>query len=372
MKGKICIQEVEKDYATNIPCFIISVPIYKLDSDNIVGVLCDIMTEEELKQQIELPVLGGLARFHIIDSDGNILILSDKADKNGNPNNFINNDFEEVFEYNELLANLKEGKKGSFGFKLHNSESQFVTYQPININDWFLLLIAPTSILFEKQRNIQFATILFTCVAIGVIFFLWSLTSMIKRKSEIEINKLAFYDSLTGAYNYEKFRLEFEKRKDIFSSSYALAILDITNFRLLNNIFGVTVGDWILKNLYELIRDNIMPKELYCRISDDKFLLLIKCSDKEETLNRLINFFNVVEDSTFKFEKLHYRIVCRCGVYQLDSKDSDISLQTLVDYSIEARESISAKKHSSVAFFDDKLLIKLEQKTKSHNICILL
>ncbi len=135
LAGKIAIEAFKKDFKTNVPSFTISVPIYA-DSDSAVhGILCGIISEAELQKQVELPVFGGLARFHIIDSNGNILILSKYADTAGNPDNFLDNDFEQTYSYDAFLANLKAGKRGSFGFKLPGSAEQFVTYQPLAIND---------------------------------------------------------------------------------------------------------------------------------------------------------------------------------------------------------------------------------------------
>lgn len=201
-------------------------------------------------------------------------------------------------------------------------------------------------------------------VVVVIILFLFSLISILKRNTKKEINYLAFHDQLTGSFNYTKFKREFEKKKDVFSSRYALALFDIYNFRAVNAIFGYEAGDRVLRSIYGLIKSRVTPNELYCRFAEDKFLLLLECPERGYMLNRLETFFRIAENTIFSSDTMDYRITCRCGLYELKPDDEHKSFQTLSDCAFEARENIINISHSTASFFDEKLQQRLDRKNK--------
>lgn len=75
-----------------------------------------------------------------------------------------------------------------------------------------------------------------------------------------EAEKLAETDPLTNIYNRRKFSellgLEME-RVERYNRSLAVILLDIDHFKRINDTFGHDAGDYILKKISRLIRENI-------------------------------------------------------------------------------------------------------------------
>ena len=80
---------------------------------------------------------------------------------------------------------------------------------------------------------------------------------------------------------------------------------DIRKFKLINDLFGIEMGDRTLRYVYEVLKQNLEEGEFLCRTAADNFCLLLHNTDKRKIINRLsvmahdINRFN--EDQERKY-----------------------------------------------------------------------
>jgi diguanylate cyclase (GGDEF)-like protein len=75
-----------------------------------------------------------------------------------------------------------------------------------------------------------------------------------------QLEKLAITDGLTGLYNYRYFskRLEQEtERARRYKRDLSLVLIDLDNFKMVNDIFGHTKGDEVLVEISQIIIDNV-------------------------------------------------------------------------------------------------------------------
>lgn len=95
---------------------------------------------------------------------------------------------------------------------------------------------------------------------------------------------LAFHDSLTGLPN----RALFQRRLDELTSgespdSFALALLDVDEFKLTNDTLGHDAGDAVLRTFAERLTSTTRPRDLVARLGGDEFaLLLMGMNDPEQ------------------------------------------------------------------------------------------
>ncbi len=100
---------------------------------------------------------------------------------------------------------------------------------------------------------------------------------------------LAYVDDLTGLYNrrYFRERLLAEKRKaDRESSSFGLAMIDLDNFKPVNDLYGHLTGDKVLSQVGQLLRNSIRPRDVLCRYAGDEFVVIFP-EIKEDGLVRV-------------------------------------------------------------------------------------
>lgn len=91
------------------------------------------------------------------------------------------------------------------------------------------------------------------------------------------IEFLARHDSLTGLLNRTAFVEEVSAACDpLVGDAFALLLIDLDNFKGVNDDFGHAVGDHVLRSVAERIRATIRPTDLSARIGGDEFAVLLR------------------------------------------------------------------------------------------------
>ena len=97
-----------------------------------------------------------------------------------------------------------------------------------------------------------------------------------------QLEELASRDPLTGAYNRRFFEEELGKslarnRRD--DEPFAVALLDIDDFKAINDSFGHTIGDAVLTLLVVRLNELIRPTDSLVRFGGDEFGLILSRTD---------------------------------------------------------------------------------------------
>lgn len=125
---------------------------------------------------------------------------------------------------------------------------------------------------YKNDFIIQFGAIL--AAAVGLSFIIARLMA--------RPVYLAFHDSLTGLKNRAAFEEAFKKRLDKNSEGQALMMIDLDNFKSINDRLGHREGDRILKLAATTIKDVAGHKNIAARVGGDEFIVLLSEIDKAE------------------------------------------------------------------------------------------
>ena len=118
----------------------------------------------------------------------------------------------------------------------------------------------------------------------SVIFYLrcgGRLSSIIARLVAKPIY-LAFHDSLTGLKNRAAFDEEIKKRLAKKHGSVALMMIDIDNFKTVNDSLGHGEGDRILCLAAATIQDITDPSHVVARVGGDEFVIILSKINERE------------------------------------------------------------------------------------------
>lgn len=106
---------------------------------------------------------------------------------------------------------------------------------------------------------------------------------------EEELREKADKDPLTGLYNRSSAIEKIEdclKNEEIYPGSvHAYMIMDIDNFKTLNDTLGHQVGDKALQDVAGILTYHFRQYDIVCRLGGDEFLVFLK-NIPEEVLDR--------------------------------------------------------------------------------------
>jgi len=192
-----------------------------------------------------------------------------------------------------------------------------------------------------------------TAIAIGFFlsFILWQYNyTNITQKKLIEIQQkhleqLAYYDPLTGLPN-RRFLEELVKREYALMRRHGhetvIIILDIDNFKNINDTYGHPVGDNVLKQLADLLRNNVRESDTVSRFGGEEFIILMPKTSLEGGYVFAERLRKIIMDEIFTAGALTLRITASFGVSSL----RDINSKTLEDYYFLADKALYLAKKS--------------------------
>jgi diguanylate cyclase (GGDEF)-like protein len=99
-----------------------------------------------------------------------------------------------------------------------------------------------------------------------------------KERAEGEVQRLATMDPLTGAYNRRTFHEIAERelaRARRAGQPLSIVMLDIDNFRAINDKHGSKVGDEVLQRFTDLLRSALRKEDMLVRFGGDEFVVLL-------------------------------------------------------------------------------------------------
>jgi len=152
-------------------------------------------------------------------------------------------------------------------------------------------------------------------------------TQNMKRINE-QLKNQAYTDPLTGLYNRRQFNEISEKIMTLNidrRSQGSLIILDIDNFKNVNDTYGHTVGDKVLINLSNILKKILRNDDVCVRYGGEEFVLVLPFTDKNNAIFLADKIRMRIEEAKVKFdanESLNYTI--SLGVTSILPTDKDI------------------------------------------------
>lgn len=102
-----------------------------------------------------------------------------------------------------------------------------------------------------------------------------------KENAMKEIKRLAYHDHLTGVYNRRYLDETFKKLNEDKNKPLALILGDINGLKLVNDTYGMNIGDQLIIQSVNLMKEIIPKNSLLARIGGDEFMILIPNADEK-------------------------------------------------------------------------------------------
>ncbi|MCX2898832.1 GGDEF domain-containing protein [Pseudomonas mandelii] len=140
--------------------------------------------------------------------------------------------------------------------------------------------------------------------AMAIMLIALSMTGTERYRREKRMARLAARDPLTALYNRRALEVRSPRllREVASTRPGALLLIDIDNFKLVNDLYGHTAGDRLLVTLSEIIRSVLPDGALAARLGGDEFVIVLNNASSERIVglgSTLRDQFQQVAAQTF-------------------------------------------------------------------------
>lgn len=223
-----------------------------------------------------------------------------------------NNDFGKVFEnnilftYSKIYPNIRSDK-----------------------NYYWIVFTKSDLSKYEYENNIDFFQRILLLTAIALLLSVMYSNSKYSEYEHSRIltekNKELFHnstiDKLTDIYNRNHLIVLFEKE---FSKSLRhnldliCLIIDLDSFKMVNDTYGHLTGDYVLKTVAKLVKENIRNEDIFGRYGGDEFFLILPQTSLDEGKKVAEKIKNKIKEYTFKTKDITFNISFSVGISKLD------------------------------------------------------
>lgn len=180
------------------------------------------------------------------------------------------------------------------------------------------------------------------------------LLAQLKKRFNFEKN-WARTDNLTGALNGRGFRDKLEFTLPFAArtkTSFAIAFIDLDNFKKVNDTMGHAVGDLILKRTVATMKKHLRETDYLGRMGGDEFIIFLPATDESGAQIVLKNMREkLLEEAINENWHIGYSI----GVLTLNPNDTPVPhYQDLVNYADKLMYNVKNSGKNNIIFKDYK------------------
>jgi diguanylate cyclase (GGDEF)-like protein len=185
--------------------------------------------------------------------------------------------------------------------------------------------------------------IIWTSIAFIDAFFAFRCGMMIK-----DLHILAYTDKLTELYNRRFFvgkmvdEMKKLKHNDL---GISLLMIDVDNFKIVNDTYGHIAGDLVLKELADIIKPNIRVRDTITRFGGEEFAIILPQTNKERAIIVAEKIRNLVANHVFRFKEDERNVTISIGVVSVRDQ---VDTQLLIDLADRALYKAKERKNAVV------------------------
>ena len=167
----------------------------------------------------------------------------------------------------------------------------------------FLLLIADFtySIIFFNENSGDFTVYRIIWPVIAALLLFIYLFVILKE------NKTDYLTGLDNRYSFFEFVHKFTRNKK--GKSLIIAMIDILNFKSINETYGNLEGDIALRNMAQIIKFCVRKTDFAARYGGDEFVLAVRTEkgidDLMDKINESLNLYNINNGKPYKIKIIY-------------------------------------------------------------------
>ena len=213
---------------------------------------------------------------YFVDTTGRITLTGAQGGPQGTK---VGDSLADIPGLSDMLEKLPSPQSGRFEYQEHGRE-HFLNVRYIPELEWYLFADKHDKALAGIRQGLYINLLL--CLLVTAIVL--TLVSLAIRRYQQRIAALATTDVLTELPNRRGFDILAEQalqEAQREQSPLCAVLLDLDNFKLINDEHGHLAGDEVLQRFARQLRDKLRQSDILCRWGGEEFILLLKNTDRQ-------------------------------------------------------------------------------------------
>ncbi|MCV6589287.1 MAG: diguanylate cyclase [Marinobacterium sp.] len=270
--------------------------------------------------------------IYFVDQQGLIKLHSQQTDMRGLS-------IKEQPGINAIAPALLKQQHSTFTYE-KDGELMLLTSRYLPELKWYLLIE-----LKESEAIAPIRQSLFMNMAIGTLVVLVIATVIASTINgfHLRLEQLASTDKLSGLGNRQYFDQSLAQAFQYYQRNqqpFSLILLDIDHFKRINDQYGHSTGDAVIRQISQRIGDQIRSSDILCRWGGEEFAVLARdCTTEQavqlaEKIRQNIEATPILDEDSHSEYKAAIQITLSAGVSQTQPKDTSSQLFSRADQAL--------------------------------------
>lgn len=179
----------------------------------------------------------------------------------------------------------------------------------------------------------------------GLVWMPFVIQMVISTICGILIKKLyqqAHTDTLTGLRNRKYFYTKLSEIKT--KAPVSLILIDIDNFKSINDTYGHMAGDQVLQQFAEILQSNTRKNDVIARWGGEEFAIILLQTNIKEAYKIADRIRTIIENHLFSYERITCKITVSIGIASA-KEGADVGTEQFIKIADEALYKAKKKKN---------------------------
>lgn len=165
----------------------------------------------------------------------------------------------------------------------------------------------------NKYASVTLGSLLLACCIFAVYLYRRFIDSNKRNK---ELDYLATRDPLTNCYNrrhlMDEMSQQFVELED--GQYYSVILADIDHFKNINDTYGHSSGDSVIKNVAKILKNSVRKDDITCRYGGEEFCIVLPSAALKQAKRIAENMRRKIENSHVK----DIKVTCSFGISSIE------------------------------------------------------
>lgn len=172
------------------------------------------------------------------------------------------------------------------------------------------------SLTVSASKTMHFVNDILNLIIIGEFARVFTITFLTEKDMLIHTAEVDALTGLSNRHYINRICNFFHFGEKNGQREYAVAIIDIDNFKMVNDTYGHNTGDYVLKTISNVLKPSISRNVIIGRWGGEEFIIICVGTDSYDILKDLAEIIrDDIQNTTMDFEENHFNVTVSIGIH---------------------------------------------------------